>query len=631
MNSSTSGWLVLTRNFLAGSHPQNDNFSNLSNAVAIAGGGAHSLAVQPDGSVIAWGFNNAGQATVPDGLSNVVAIAGGGYHSLAVVGVGPPATQRPLANRFVAQEVDTVFFYASAAGGAPLAYQWQCSGTNVPGATNAWLALTNVSPAQAGPYSLTVSNASGTAITPGLQLLVVPAVFSEPPQDRVAYLGGTAEFPVGVKGSEPITYQWRFKGGDLVGETNSVLVLQDVDWPKEGTYSVVVSNRFGSVQSRQALLSVVNVAGWGRNDDWPSIYKGQSSAPATLGNAVAVAAGNAHSLALRNDGLVVAWGDNRYGQINVPAGLSNVIAIAAGSYHNLALRSDGTVTGWGSDNTGESDVPAGLSNVVAIAAGAGHNLALRADGIVVAWGGGQTNVPDGLSNVVAIAAGDSHSLVLRADGTMMAWGYYSLWNPSPPPIGYEWVPMTVPAWISNSITDVVAIASGGSHCLALEANGRVLAWGDNRDGQTSVPSGLRDVVALAGGRYHSLALQVVYLWPGPFFTVTGWGDNSSGQANIRSDLRNVLAITAGTEHNLALIGTVPPILRAPLSNASLSNNGFSVSLPGQSGRVYALEFKNSLTDNTWTALPLVPGNGGIQTLTDPMVTNVTRFYRVRQW
>src|SRR5450756_552750 len=47
---------------------------------------------------------------------------------------------------------------------------------------------------------------------------------------------------------------------------------------------------------------------------------------------------------------VVAWGDNTSGQITVPAGLSGVAAIAAGLYHSLALRSDGTVVAWG-DNT----------------------------------------------------------------------------------------------------------------------------------------------------------------------------------------------------------------------------------------------------------------------------------------
>jgi hypothetical protein len=89
----------------------------------------------------------------------------------------------------------------------------------------------------------------------------------------------------------------------------------------------------------------------------------------------------------------------------VPGDLTNAVAIAAGDYHSLALRSDGTVTAWGGDFSGETHVPGGLSNVIAVAASGGHSLALKSDGTVVAWGradfGGNTP-PAGLSNVSAI-------------------------------------------------------------------------------------------------------------------------------------------------------------------------------------------------------------------------------------
>ena len=62
---------------------------------------------------------------------------------------------------------------------------------------------------------------------------------------------------------------------------------------------------------------------------------------------VAIAAGGAHSLALKADGTVVGWGYNDYGQANGAAAGSNVVAIAAGGTHSLALKADGTVVGWG--------------------------------------------------------------------------------------------------------------------------------------------------------------------------------------------------------------------------------------------------------------------------------------------
>ena len=140
----------------------------------------------------------------------------------------------------------------------------------------------------------------------------------------------------------------------------------------------------------------------------------------------AIAAGGHHSLALKSDGTVVAWGYNDSGQTNVPAGLSGVTAIAARLYAQPGAeeRRHGRRLGRRTA-TARANVPAGLSGVTAIAAGLDHSLALKSDGTVVAWGyntSGQTNVPAGLSGVIAIAAGDTHSLALKSDGTVVAWG-----------------------------------------------------------------------------------------------------------------------------------------------------------------------------------------------------------------
>ncbi len=155
--------------------------------------------------------------------------------------------------------------------------------------------------------------------------------------------------------------------------------------------------------------------------------------PAGLTGIKAISSGGTHSLALKSDGTVVAWGNNTNGQTMVPDGLACVVAISAGDYHSLALKSDGTVVAWGAGMTnppanfaddGQSIVPAGLSNVVAISAGGIHSLALKSDGTVVAWGAGepgdtsilfnvgQSTVPVGLNGVTAIAAGGWSSVAL---------------------------------------------------------------------------------------------------------------------------------------------------------------------------------------------------------------------------
>src|SRR5207244_1535234 len=77
------------------------------------------------------------------------------------------------------------------------------------------------------------------------------------------------------------------------------------------------------------------------------------------------------------------------------------------------------------------------------------------------------------------------------DGAVVAWGHNLYGQTSVPP----------------GLSNVVGIAAGGYHSLALRSDGTIVAWGDNSFGQTNVPTGLRDVVAIAAGRAHSLALE----------------------------------------------------------------------------------------------------------------------------
>ena len=233
----------------------------------------------------------------------------------------------------------------------------------------------------------------------------------------------------------------------------------------------------------------------GTNEDF-----GQSMVPPGLDHVVAISAGWQHSLALRQDGTVLGWGQNNFGQTIPPADLTNAVAIAAGAYHSVALMSDGSVRVWGLNRFGQGNTPPGLNHVVGIATGWHHVLALRSDGTVVAWGAGKTTsgkypiygqavVPAGLRNVISIAAGGIHSAALKADGGLVMWGGESPEVRSVPPT-----------------TRVVAIAANGRHTLALQSDGTVIAWGQGSAGQNLVPPALNDVIAIAAGNGHSLAL-----------------------------------------------------------------------------------------------------------------------------
>jgi hypothetical protein len=118
-------------------------------------------------------------------------------------------------------------------------------------------------------------------------------------------------------------------------------------------------------------------------------------------------------------------------------------------------------------------------------------------------------------------------------------------------------------------------------------------------------------------------------------TVFVWGTywNGSGYVPmpVPAGLTNVLAISAGTSHCLALVGGNPPVTQVTPTSFQYSSNQVSISVPTQSGRVYCLEQSSSLSTTNWTPLPLAPGNGASQTLTDSTATNSASFYRIRQW
>ena len=119
----------------------------------------------------------------------------------------------------------------------------------------------------------------------------------------------------------------------------------------------------------------------------------------------------------------------------------------------------------------------------------------------------------------------------------------------------EVIPSGVVAWGRNAegqlevpvggMTDVVSLAGGYSHNLALKSDGTVVGWGDNRDGQCAVPVGLAGVIEVAAGYRHSLALKADG-------TVVAWGNNEVGQCDLPAGLEQVVQVSAGWDRSLAL-------------------------------------------------------------------------------
>ncbi len=214
-----------------------------------------------------------------------------------------------------------------------------------------------------------------------------------------------------------------------------------------------------------ALLSDGTVWAWGYNGNGQlgdDSYGNRATPVQVVGltNVAAISAGNRFSMALKQDGTVWGWGHNYSGQLGngiangekkTPVqtqNLSGVTAISAGFEHTLALKGDGTLWAWGRNAFGQLGIGSSvskvslpqqitaLSSVTRCTAGTEHSLAVLSNGTVQAWGynnWGQlgdgtntnSNLPvtvSGLSGVVALSA-ENHSLALTAAGEVWGWGY----------------------------------------------------------------------------------------------------------------------------------------------------------------------------------------------------------------
>ena len=145
--------------------------------------------------------------------------------------------------------------------------------------------------------------------------------------------------------------------------------------------------------------------------------------------------------------------------------------------------------------------------------------------VVAAWGWGyygQANVSEGLYNIVSIAAGGYHSLALTAEGRVVAWGYN------------EYGQTNVPSGLSN----VVAIAAGDVSQSGADGRGPVVAWGVQLTMARRMCRRVEQRGGDCGGRLSQSGADA----EGP---VVAWGDNSVGQTNVPGGLSNVVAIAAG--------------------------------------------------------------------------------------
>ena len=137
--------------------------------------------------------------------------------------------------------------------------------------------------------------------------------------------------------------------------------------------------------------------------------------------------GTDHVCALRSDGSVACWGDDRHGQASPPSG--SYSAISSGEHGACALRDDGAAVCWGSFEVDPSANDTAAGPFTDVSRGSDHACALGADGSIACWGAnahGQATPPSG--EFSAIDSHDGGSCALRNDDALVCWGSFEL-NP----------------------------------------------------------------------------------------------------------------------------------------------------------------------------------------------------------
>jgi alpha-tubulin suppressor-like RCC1 family protein len=332
-----------------------------------------------------------------------------------------------------------------------------------------------------------------------------------------------------------------------------------------GTWKTVSAGEFGTL----AIKSDHTLWAWGYNGrfsqlgaSFPDDYYLDPIRPAnTTGSWNTVSAGSSHTLAIKSDGTLYAWGDNTYGQIGnqSPAALS-WSQIVLGNAHAVALRSDGALYAWGANTNGQlgdsttvsrsSPVRIGSGFWTFVAAGASHSAAIDTTGSLYLWGlntGGRIGDGTVVSRSAPVqvsgggvwtrvACGLTHTTAIKSGGLLFSWGA----NTS----GVLGLGTSTAAASSRSTPQQIGastwsfVSSINLHVAAITTTGLLFVWGDGADGKigdgfavnrsspVQIGTGISWKSASAGINHTSAIRTADTLWLWGLGTTGQLGDNT---------------------------------------------------------------------------------------------------------
>jgi alpha-tubulin suppressor-like RCC1 family protein len=566
---------------------------------AVSSGDSHSLALQADGTLRAWGDDSSGQLGVGRAL---LARA-----PAAVLGLTDVIQVASAFNHVVALRRDgTVWAWGINN------YGQLGDGTNTNRATPAPVeGLSGVIEISAG-YGFTLAlREDGSVWSWGEnyrgqlgydESLRVPARVPGLPFIRHVSAGIQHSLALDADGAV-----WAWGNNDMgqLGDGTTTERYTGRTEPRRVIQLPAIAALAGGNQVSFAATAAGLVYAWGGSDDGSrnlgSETVGQTSVPIPVAGVTgvsALSAGIDHTLALLNDGTVIAWGNGYSGQLGdgqaqpsaTPVhvtGLANVESIVAATYFSVARTRDGSVWTWGDNTYGEMAdgttqpriVPqrvTALPPITAIGAAGWHAFGAASDGRLLAWGANDYGelgdgvkplrttpaLVQGATSVVQVAGGGLHTLAVRADKTVLAWGH----NGASQLGDGTRTARSTPAPIEG-LSDVVEVGAGYYSSAARKSDGTLWTWGynyggllgvgdqDERERPTQVP-GLPPITSFSMGGSHTLAVAADG-------TVRAWGGNGAGELGdgttidrfspiVVQGLSNVKAVSAGANHSLAL-------------------------------------------------------------------------------